>query len=244
MSYLLTLWNLHEQNKQFVLTETTVDTAHECVMRNPRTHVANQDDKHRLEDLCTNLSRNGVGEVSKRSKKFISCKYRGARREREPSRIQCKKIIKLFKKSKSSRKCIKCYIMFNTPLSSTMKDFLSIDFRINLTSRLCRGGPSEKNSILASIHATNNIFSVKKRTNKHKNTQVLLCVNNNCNLNICSIKSNKQQQKYCVSRTKLFASGDIELNPGPVNNHMLLQYRLSQQGLSILDVGGAGDCFF
>ena len=30
MSYLLTLWNLHEQNEQFVLTETTVDTTHNC----------------------------------------------------------------------------------------------------------------------------------------------------------------------------------------------------------------------
>ncbi|KAL9954992.1 hypothetical protein ACROYT_G042585 [Oculina patagonica] len=37
---------------------------------------------------------------------------------------------------------------------------------------------------------------------------------------------------------------DIELNPGPANAYMLLQSRLAQQGLSTLDVGGAGDCFF
>ena len=34
------------------------------------------------------------------------------------------------------------------------------------------------------------------------------------------------------------------MNPGPANAYMLLQSRLAQQGLSALDVGGAGDCFF
>ena len=58
--------------------------------------------------------------------------------------------------------------------------------------------------------------------------------------------------KYCVSCAKLFTSGDIELNPGPVvtqgnnrpNNLIeLLQSRLAQHGLRLLD-GGAGDFFF
>jgi len=31
---------------------------------------------------------------------------------------------------------------------------------------------------------------------------------------------------------------------GSANGYILLQSRLAQQGLSILDVGGAGDCFF
>lgn len=34
------------------------------------------------------------------------------------------------------------------------------------------------------------------------------------------------------------------MNPGPVNGYLLLQSRLAQRGLSILDVGGAGECFF
>ena len=74
---------------------------------------------------------------------------------------------------------------------------------------------------------------------------VLLCVNDSCGLNNCySIKCNKQQEKYCFSRANIFTSGDIELNPGPANAYMLLQSRLAQQGLSTLDVGGVGDCFF
>ena len=71
----------------------------------------------------------------------------------------------------------------------------------------------------------------------------MLYVNDDCCLNDCSIKCNKQE-KYCVSRAKICTSGDIELNPGPVNGYLLLQSRLAQCGLSILDVGGAGDCFF
>jgi len=34
------------------------------------------------------------------------------------------------------------------------------------------------------------------------------------------------------------------LRPDPVNGFMLLQSRLAECGLSILDVGSAGDCFF
>ena len=59
-------------------------------------------------------------------------------------------------------------------------------------------------------------------------------------VNCYSIKCSKQQEKYCVSRAKIFTSGDIELNPGPVNG----QSRLAECGLSILDVGGSDHCFF
>ena len=252
-----TLSNLYERNEHLLMNETTVEnmttigTVYESMMRNQRTYLANQDNKHRLEDECTdfslNTSRNGVGEVSKRSrsKSKFSCKYGGARRDREASRLQCKKIIKMFKKSKSSRKCIKRYIMYNTPYSSAMKNFLSIDFRIYLTTRLCRSRPVGRNTCSAYCYVTHHIYLVKTRTSKHKNMDVLLCVNDSCGLNNCySIKCNKQQEKYCFSRANIFTSGDIELNPGPANAYMLLQSRLAQQGLSTLDVGGAGDCFF
>ena len=151
----------------------------------------------------------------------------------------------MFKKSKSSRKCIKRYIMYNTPYSSAMKNFLSIDFRIYLTTRLCTSRPVGRNTCSAYCCVTHHIYLVKTRTSKHKNMDVLLCVNDSCGLNNCySIKCNKQQEKYCFSRANIFTSGDIELNPGPANAYMLLQSRLAQQGLSTLDVGGAGDCFF
>ena len=152
----------------------------------------------------------------------------------------------MFKKSKSSIKRIKGYIMYNTPHSSGLKNFLSIDFRIYLFTRFCRSRPVGKDTSSACRCMTHDIY-IKTRTNtsKHKHTDVLLYVNDGCRLNNCySIKCNKQQEKYCVSRAKICTSGDIELNPGPVNGYLLLQSRLAQRGLSILDGGGAGDCFF
>ncbi|KAL9983052.1 hypothetical protein ACROYT_G005176 [Oculina patagonica] len=57
---------------------TTIGTVYESMMQNQRTYLANQDNKHRLEDECTdfslNTSRNGVGEVSKRSRTSYSSK--------------------------------------------------------------------------------------------------------------------------------------------------------------------------
>ena len=54
---------------------------------------------------------------------------------------------------------------------------------------------------------------------------------------------------------KLLTSGDVELNPGPLqgvntqttlslSSTMLLNFQLHQLGLRLLDMGGTGDCFF
>lgn len=52
--------------------QPSIGTVYESMMRNQRTYLANQDNKHRLEDECTDFSlntrRNGLGEVSKRSR--------------------------------------------------------------------------------------------------------------------------------------------------------------------------------
>lgn len=66
-----------------------------------------------------------------------------------------------------------------------------------------------------------------------------------------SIKCKKRNHNNFVTRAKLLGSGDIELNPGPftqgnkLNNlNELLQSRLAQNGLRIVDISGAGECFF
>ena len=66
-----------------------------------------------------------------------------------------------------------------------------------------------------------------------------------------SIKCKIRNHNNFVTRAKLLDSGDIELNPGPftqgnkLNNlNELLQSRLAQNGLRIVDIRGAGDCFF
>ena len=84
---------------------------------------------------------------------------------------------------------------------------------------------------------------VQKNSPAEHNTSCISCSFNN--------------EQYCVSERKLVMSGDIELNPGPVQknrystdipvvllSHSLLEVRLHQFQLRPLDVGGGGDCFF
>jgi hypothetical protein len=59
--------------------------------------------------------------------------------------------------------------------------------------------------------------------------------------------------QYDIFQNKPLLSGDIELNPGPVQNtnsltrlplHVVLEQRLRSYELRPFDVGGDGDCFF
>ena len=60
------------------------------------------------------------------------------------------------------------------------------DFLIYLAMRLCRRRPVVKISSSANFHCmTHDIYIVKRRTNKHKQTDVLLYVNDGCGLNNC-----------------------------------------------------------
>ena len=99
------------------------------------------------------------------------------------------------------------------------------------------------------------VYLFKTRTAKDKKTSQVSVVFHDEVLHVVqcnSIKCKKRNHIYCVSREKLFTSGDIELNPEPFvtqgknpnSGIKLLQSRLAQHGLRILDVGGAGDCFF
>ena len=74
-----------------------------------------------------------------------------------------------------------------------------------------------------------------------------------CNmLNSQNIAGNIANEQYHISQRTLMLSGDIELNPGPVQNNsptrlssnVVLQQRLRRFQLRPFDVGGDGDCFF
>ena len=65
---------------------------------------------------------------------------------------------------------------------------------------------------------THDIYIVKTRTNKHKQTDILLYVNDGCGLDNCySIKCNQQQEKLSVSRAKIGTSlgGVDKIRIGP-----------------------------
>ena len=109
VSYLSAMTNLYERNEHFLMSETATENRTNMgridETRHQRTYVATQDNKHCSKDLCTdsslNTGRNGDEEVSKRSRSKSKFTYKYACRDREPSRLRCKKIIKMLKKSKS-----------------------------------------------------------------------------------------------------------------------------------------------
>ena len=96
-----------------------------------------------------------------------------------------------------SRRDSDMQIVLNEKLPTT-------DFLIYLAIRLCRRRPIVKKLCSANYHyMTHDIFIVKTRTNKHKQADVLLYVNNGCGLNNCySIKCNKQQEKCLCFKGK------------------------------------------
>ena len=95
--------SLYERKQILLLNNlTTESTMYGLKMLNRRTCVSNQDEKQRLEELSFNES--GKSERS-RTKSKLTSKYGVTRRDREPSRLKCKKVIKMFKKSKSCRRC-------------------------------------------------------------------------------------------------------------------------------------------
>ena len=90
--------------------------------------------------------------------------------------------LKCSKRASQVENVLSVIFMYNTPYSSAMKNFLSIDFRIYLTTRLCRSRPVGRNTCSAYCCETHHIYLVKTRTSKHKNMDVLLCVKHGASL--------------------------------------------------------------
>ncbi|XP_048578012.1 uncharacterized protein LOC125559885 [Nematostella vectensis] len=137
-------------------------------------------------------------------------------RDREPSRISLKKVMRLLRYRKL-RKRHKKMIIKGTPVSSVF-------YRIATNYNYWK---------LKYINRLNSFYSSFFRAT-------------------C-----KTSVRYNGCKQTLLLSGDIELNPGPVtdnnniediclysNGDFTLRYRMLRHGLTPLDVGGGGDCFF
>ena len=147
-------------------------------------------------------------------------------RNREPSRIPVKKVIQTMRKRKLRQK-LKRILRKSTPASSKLFHLIT-NYKLWYIDYIHRN--------LDSFYTAYFRFQLS-----------CACKNNSKNI------KNKQ---YSVSDMKLLLSGDIEMNPGPVENvvsksivfspqnNMLLATRLYRHGLRPLDVGGGGDCFF
>ena len=191
-------------------------------------------------------------------------------RDREPSRINEKKILMSMKK-RTNRKRIKLVLRNFNPPSSRLRSIAAhykMWYVIHhcrsdsfFSSFFCRG--LKKHNMQSLRTSDNKLVNDKKNQNtssdhicyqtcgmlnsdfifspnKRKNN--CFCTENNLHVNLNS-RHVRQCKYFCVARRKLLLSGDIELNPGP-SDYIVLTQRLSELGLRPPDVGGDGDCFF
>ena len=173
-------------------------------------------------------------KFSERSNRILTCsvrerkrsKVKHVKRDREPSRIPVKRLIQKLRKRRVRRK-YKKKILTLTPVSSEMHHLLK-NYRLWYVNY---------------VHRTDCFFTKYFRFR----CQSLYTRSN--------VGSDFHHDQYCVSKTKLLMSGDVELNPGPLTYKKtnsvvraptlsILESRLHQFGLKALDVGGDGDCFF
>ena len=146
------------------------------------------------------------------------------KRNREPSRVPSK-VLKLMKHRKLRSKIKRC-LKESVPISSV---FFSIATNYKLWIIKVAG---RQESFFT------NFFGKKFQRES--------CWTSRCNFNYYPILlyQSFDNKNFNLSEKKLLLSGDVELNPGPVIMHNLLNTRLRRHGLTPLDVGGSGDCFF
>ena len=170
--------------------------------------------------------------VRKLTKQPNSIRYR---RDREPSRLPLKKIILAMRKRKN-RTFSKHKMLKSAPKSSILNKMAS----------------NYKQCCFQFLHMQHifiNSFGYFKPCVNLVHRNIGASENNcSCNQSICIDVS-----QYDISQNKLILSGDIELNPGPVQNtnsvtrlpsNAVLEQRLRHYQLRPFDVGGDGDCFF
>ena len=154
------------------------------------------------------------------------------KRDREPSRIPIKKLINLMSKNKKLRRKIKISIKRLIPKSSAWHNLLSTRYRKNMFERQTNGWLVWKCPCCTR--------KIHKPTKKHK----LLKLGRTKILSTATSKCDKQRLKTSA-RCSLLVCGDIELNPGPLSNHMsVLTIRLARLGLKPVNIAGDGNCFF
>ena len=208
-------------------------------------------------DVNKSKSLHRTNERRSRYAKFIVIEgkynHHVSRRDREPSRIPCKKLCRLLTKSRKIRKQVRKHIKKNVPRSShihcLMYAFSHERRRLRLlndqVNYFIRKHKSTMQKRLKNRETSKNVF--RRSTSKSYILNKLATNYKKYFLTFTSVTN------FCVSDKKLLLSGDVELNPGPVQNNLAfitwpsyvrVEQRLQQFQLMPLDVGGVGDCFF
>ena len=141
------------------------------------------------------------GKLQKRRSRSKSTRVsKGARRDREPSRLPWKKILNLFNKNKAIMRHVRSHIVHRVPHSSALKDILSFDY---LKTRMCRCKPVGITRAKCSrlYFAIGYVYLFKTRTAKHKKTsqKPVVFLDEFIHVVQCnSIKCKKRNHKHCV----------------------------------------------
>ena len=181
-------------------------------------------------------------------------------RDREPSRIPVKKLVHLMSKNRKSRRVIKQFIKHCIPKSSLFHNLLSTRYRkdviqqqtnaymwkfrkpfhAKITKRIRRVVHKQLSMSMLNLASLKNCTK-RARTRKHK-----LFKSNSVKLKVFDTSKCNMQRIKTSDRNFLFVSGDVELNPGPVNisNMPVLTTRLARIGREPVNIVGDGNCLF
>ena len=157
-------------------------------------------------------------------------------RDRAPSRLPLKRIILAMRKRKN-RSFLKHYFVRTAPKSSILNKIAS-NFK-----QCCFQFVQIQHIFINSFGYFKPCVNINIKTAKQSLCNMFYSQN---------IAGNIANEQYHISQRALMLSGDIELNPGPVqynsptrlSSSVVLQQRLRRFQLRPFDVGGDGDCFF
>jgi len=188
------------------------------------------------------------------------------RRDREPSRIPIKQLSRVMNKNRNIRKFVRHYITKNVPASSRIHCFMvKCGFYHSIHCKYkgkMKKSKMKKFPIKHNVHAVRSDTKILNHNISHNSNNIKLCQEVEIKTGLITIKKpfvvfcNKCLsyvfEAYNSSLRQLMLSGDIEQNPGPYaqvnmiqsSPYTIIKSRLAEQGLRLLDVGGAGDCFF
>ena len=198
-------------------------------------------------------------------------KVKRCRRDREPSRINTKKVMSCLRR-RSVRSRIKCFVRKCTPNTSRLNE-IARNYKSWYVNYLHRSDSFFSKHLLVSVKMVKNLKhlsfcqrrSVSKcpwyQNKREKRIEIVLHVKGNSIFRKTEMASKLDQERLLyAANTKVLLSGDVEVNPGPIGNGncravkeslcslgsclSLLIFRLSILKLKPLDVGGGGNCFF
>jgi hypothetical protein len=189
-------------------------------------------------------------------------------RDREPSRIPVKKLVHLMSKNRKSRHVIKRFIKQSIPKSSCFHNLLSTRYQKDIIQQQTNAymwkfrkpfhakstkSMSKTKRRRVVVHkqlsmSMHNLASLKNSTKHARTRKHKLFTSNSIKLKVVGISSSKcnMQRIKTSDRNCLIVSGDVELNPGPVNtsNMSILTTRLARIGRKPVNIVGDGNCLF